>query len=302
MLPVERALAITAALISCSNSGARSTRPTLYRGGDAPLSRAADSSMIEIPAGPYIAGSTEAERSAAYDAYKDSAGHDGAREHKWFEREEDRRMRTLDRFFIDMTPVTMAAYAEFVSDTGHRPPAIDEATWKKQGFIQNYQKEVARYIWEGDQPPAGRQQQPVVLVSWDDAATYCRWRGELVGRPRRLPTADEFEKASRGPEGYVYPWGNAWDATKLNSGVDGPRDLVPVGSFPAGASPYGMLDAAGNIFQWTSTPWPVGSGKMTLKGSAWEDYAGVGRGASKHGRRKWVRHAIVGFRCASDSR
>lgn len=303
MVAPAMALVAIAALeigCSCSSNGSRPSGPSLYRGGDAPLSRAADSSMIEIPAGHYVAGSTVSERNAAYDAYKDTAGHDGARQNKWFEREEDRRRRILDRYVIDMTPVTMAAYAEFVADTGHRAPAIDEATWKKQGFIQDFTKEVTRYIWDRDQPPPGRQQQPVVLVSWNDARTYCRWRGHVVGARRRLPTAAEFEKAARGTTGNIYPWGNAWDPAKLNSGVESLRDLVPVGSFPAGASPYGMLDAAGNVFQWTSTPWPIGSGKMTVKGSAWEDFAGVGRGASLHGRRTWIRHAIVGFRCAGE--
>jgi formylglycine-generating enzyme required for sulfatase activity len=297
---VAKWLAVVAALAlaNCSSGNNKPDRPRLYRGGDAPLSRAADSSMLEIPAGSYIAGSTESERVGAYDTYKDTAGHDGARANKWFEREQDRHMSSLPAFRIDMTPVTMAAYAEFVSDTSHRSPSIDEATWKKQGFIQKYEKEVVRYIWDGDQPPPGRQQQPVVLVSWDDATAYCAWRGDVIGDKRRLPTADEFEKAARGVDGNVYPWGNAWDASKLNSGVAGPRDLVPVGSFPGGASPYGMLDAAGNVFQWTATPWPVGQDKMTVKGSAWEDFGGVGRGASKHGRQKWIRHAIVGFRCA----
>ena len=97
----------------------------------------------------------------------------------------------------------------------------------------------------------------------------------------------------------IYPWGNAYEPDKLDSAVKGPGDTVPVGQFTSGASPYGVLDLAGNVFEWTSTPMP--DGKMTVKGSAWEDFAGVGRGASRHGRAQTVRHVIVGFRCAADA-
>jgi formylglycine-generating enzyme required for sulfatase activity len=140
----------------------------------------------------------------------------------------------------------------------------------------------------------------VVLVTWADAAAYCAWRGAVVGQRRRLPSAAEYEKAARGPEGSVYPWGSEFASEKLNSQVSGPKDTMAAGSFPGGASPYGMLDAAGNVFQWTATPWPHKRDGMTVKGSAWDDFAGVGRGASLHGRKKHVRHVIVGFRCAAD--
>jgi formylglycine-generating enzyme required for sulfatase activity len=276
--------------------------PALYRGSLAPVSQAAEAAMLEIPAGWYIAGSTAAEREAAYVAYRETAGHDSARKNRWFEREQERSRHHLPRYVIDVTPVTMAAYAEFVGDAGHRAPTIDEAGWKRQGFIQDFATEVARYRWTGGTPPAGREDHPVVLVSWADAAAYCRWRGELARSPRRLPTAAELEKAARGSEGNLYPWGESFEADRLNSAVGGPRDLIPVGSKPGGVSPYGMLDAAGNVFQWTSTPWPHGEGRMTVAGSAWDDFAGVGRGASRHGRRSWIRHAIVGFRCAGNQR
>ena len=98
----------------------------------------------------------------------------------------------------------------------------------------------------------------------------------------------------------IYPWGNTFEPTKLNSAIGGPKDTVAVGTHLEGASPYGALDMAGNVFQWTSTPAPPD--EMIVKGSAWEDFAGVGRGASQHGRKREIRHVIVGFRCGADRR
>jgi formylglycine-generating enzyme required for sulfatase activity len=270
-----------------------------------PLSRAGDAHLVTIPSGQYVAGSTPEERDTAYDDYLATAGHDTAREREWFAREEDRHVAELPAFRIDLLAVTNAQFAEFVATGGGPPPVMDEGTWKAQGFLQDYAAEVTRFLWDGARPPAGREDHPVVLVSWDHAVAYCAWRGTLVGEDRRLPTAAEREKASRGTDGRTYPWGNAFDASRLNSGVSGPGDTMPVGSFSDGASPYGVLDLAGNVFEWTSTPWPPGAAdsaaERTVRGSAWEDHAGVGRGASWHGRRRDARHIIVGFRCAAEA-
>jgi formylglycine-generating enzyme required for sulfatase activity len=175
---------------------------------------------------------------------------------------------------------------------------IDEAAWKAQGFAQDYESQVARYVWRDNRAPSGREEHPVVLVTWDEARRYCEWRGRERGEPRRLPTSEELEKAARGEAGLSYPWGNLFEADKLNGAVGGPGDTTPVGAYPAGASPYGVLELAGNVFQWTSTKFDAG--KMVVKGSAWEDHPGVGRGASFHGRPPAARHVIVGFRCAAD--
>lgn len=262
----------------------------------APRSRAADDGMVAIAAGSYVAGSTAAERATAYDDYRATAGHDAARDQRWFDREDDRHVATAPAFAIDREPVTQGAYAEYVAAGRASPPTMDDATWRRQGFRQDFATEVARFAWSTDQPPAGRDLHPVVLVTWAEADGYCRWRGALRGRSRRLPTAAEYEKAARGDAGRVYPWGDAFDADRLNSAVRGPRDTTPVGSYPGGASPYGVHDLAGNVFEWTATP--ARDGKRLVKGSAWDDFAGVGRGTSGHGRSPTIRHVIVGFRCA----
>lgn len=263
----------------------------------APLSLAADERMVVIPEGKYIAGSTPEERAAAYDDYLRTAGHDAARDNKWFDKEADRHIGRLAAFRIDLMPVTQAQYAELVATGQVSAPTIDERAWQAQGFAQDYATEVARFNWADDRPPPQREDHPVVLVTWAEADRYCKWRGALRGEPRRLPTAEEFEKAARGESGLSYPWGNVYDADKLNSAVNGPKDTTPAGSHVEGASPYGVLDMAGNVFQWTATP-IASTNKMVVKGSAWEDFAGLGRGAAGHGRPRTARHVIVGFRCA----
>ena len=261
-------------------------------------SKAADRQMLKIPAGPYIRGSSHQERQQAYNDFLRTAGSDTARKHRWFDRELAHQRAQLPAFSIDRFLVTNNSYAEFVRATSRAVPKIDRATWKKQGFVQHYETQVRRYNWSGHQPPKGRGEHPVVLVTWADAVAFCRWRGTVVRQPRRLPTAVEYEKAARGTGGNVYPWGEFFEAGKFNNGISGRLDTSPVTAFPAGVSPFGMYDAAGNVFQWTSTPWPYRKGAITVKGSAWDDYAGLGRGAAQHGRRSWVRHVLVGFRCA----
>lgn len=264
----------------------------------APLSLAKDAQMVVVPAGTFIAGSTMEERTSAYDDYQQTAGQDTAREKKWFEGEDDRHQEELPAYRIDLMPVTQAEYAEFVTAKRAQPPSIDAATWTKQGFVQDYSI-VEKFNWKDGGPPIGREDHPVVLVTWEEASAYCKWRGEMAGAQRRLPTESEYEKAARGDSGIAYPWGNAFEADKLNSAVKGPGDTTPVGQYTNGASPYGLLDMAGNVFQWTSTRYR--EGHMTVKGSAWEDYGGIGRGASRHGRAITARHVIVGFRCAGSA-
>jgi toxoflavin biosynthesis protein ToxD len=287
-------IALVLLIAACSSGAPSPSSPSAALGQ---LSLAKDVQMLSVPGGKYIAGSTPEERSAAYDDFQNTAGHDAARTHKWFEGEEQRHLALVEGYRIDLMPVTQAEYAEFVGAKRAAPPSIDEATWKAQGFTQDFATMVARFNWTDDAPPVGREDHPVVLVTWQEASDYCAWRGALRGELRRLPTEAEFEKASRGEDGIAYPWGNLYEAEKLNSAVKGPRDTTPVGQFVDGASPFGMLDAAGNVFQWTSSPFT--SGKMTVKGSAWDDFAGLGRGAGRHGRPVTARHVIVGFRCAA---
>jgi toxoflavin biosynthesis protein ToxD len=285
-------------MAACSAAPAPSA-PGGARAGHAPLSLAAEDRMVVVPAGRYIKGSTPEERATAYDDHGSTAGNDTARTERWFDREADRTVAELPSFRIDPMPVTQAQFAELVVAEQVAAPAIDEAGWQAQGLPQDFASYRDRFVWRDGRPPDGREDHPVVLVSWSDAVRYCAWRGALHGEKRRLPTADEFEKAARGASGMAYPWGNVFEADKLNSAVQGPGDTTPVGTYPAGASPFGLLDMAGNVLHWTATP--ASGDAMVVKGSTWLAFGGLGRGASHDRRARGERHVLVGFRCAADA-
>ena len=144
----------------------------------------------------------------------------------------------LDAFWIDRTEVTNAQYRKCLEAGACQEPGC----------------------W--DQNDYNASDQPVVCVSWDDAQAYAAWAGG------RLPTEAEWEKAARGTDGRIYPWGNEFDGSRLNycdrncefgakdtSTDDGYAEMAPVGRYPSGASPYGALDMAGNVLEWVADWW-----------------------------------------------
>lgn len=135
-------------------------------------------------------------------------------------------------FAIDKTEVTNAEYAQFVSETKRTPPSN----------------------WAGSVPFAGSEMLPVVNVSYDDAVEFAKWRSKRDGVTYRLPTEEEWEYAARGgDQGNLYPWGNSWVSGRAgvkDSGVVGPK---PVGSYPEDKTRWGVLDMAGNVYEWTSS-------------------------------------------------
>jgi formylglycine-generating enzyme required for sulfatase activity len=250
--------------------------------------------LLEIPAGPFIVGSDAAEREFAYQLDEGAYGHSITREQRWYAGETDRATIALPAFHITRTPITNGEYAAFVADTHHRAPDVDAATWAGYGLVHPFAR-TRRHAWRHGRPPAGREAHPVVLVSRDDALAYAGWLSRRSGQRWRLPREEEWEKAARGRDGRIFPWGDAYDAGRLNSHDNGPFDTLPVGTFSNGVSPFGILDGAGQVFEWTGTP--AGSDHAIVKGGSWDDKGcGVCRPAARHGRPLSLKHILIGFR------
>lgn len=254
--------------------------------------------LVAVPAGPFVTGSDRDERERAYRLDEAAYGHSRTRAGRWYENEPARQVVELPAFEIMRMPVTNAQYGAFVAATGHPAPDVDSVTWAGYGLIHPYER-TRRHAWTAGRPPRGREDHPVVLVSHADALAYAAWLGAATGRTWRLPDEREWEKAARGPEGGTFPWGEPWDPARLNSHDAGPFDTLPVGSFPQGASPFGVLDAAGQVYEWTGSP--AGDGRFIVKGGSWDDSGcGVCRPAARHSRPATLKHILIGFRLIAE--
>jgi formylglycine-generating enzyme required for sulfatase activity len=162
--------------------------------------------MVEVSAGVFVMGS-------------DSGDPEDAPAHQV----------DLPAFEIDRFEVTNDDFAAFVEATGYETDAERDG---KKNWRDSYGE--------------GKENHPVVRVTWNDAAAYCAWLD------KRLPSEAEWEKAARGAEEYRFPWGNEWDPASANTVASGLRGTTAVGSYGAGASPYGVEDMAGNVWEWTA--------------------------------------------------
>jgi formylglycine-generating enzyme required for sulfatase activity len=158
----------------------------------------------------------------------------------------------LAAFYIATYPLTNALYQLFVDAVGYIPPS----GWRE-----------GRY-------PELLADHPVVNVSWHDALAYCRWLTAETGQVYRLPTEAEWEKAARGTDARPYPWGYEFDKARCNTGEGGIGYTTPVHAYPGGASPYGVMDLVGNVWEWCSSlfsdyPYAVGDGREDLSADGW---------------------------------
>lgn len=186
--------------------------------------------MILIPAGKFLMGSDPQKDKEAIDI------------------EQPQHTLYLPDYWIAKTPVTNVQYAAFVQATGHRVPVK----------------------WQKGKIPQGKDTHPVGGVTWHDAMAYCKWLMEATDKPYTIPSEAEWEKAARGTDGRIYPWGNTFDKSKCNVKESGVGDTTPVDKYPQGASPYGVLDMAGNVWDWTRSqrtayPYVVDDGRENLE-------------------------------------
>ena len=204
--------------------------------------------LVEVPAGQFLMGAPAGEVAAIVQL---------GIERQYVEREAPQHEVELGAYAIGRYPVTNAEFARFIEEGGY-----DERDyWTAAGWQQKEKEgwQQPRY-WEDKQwnDPA----QPVVGVSWYEAVAYCRWLAAQTGRPYRLPTEAEWEKAARGPDGRRYPWGNDWDAARCNNKASGPGRTTPVGQYsPAGDGPYGAGDLVGQVWEWCSSRYGGGEVK-----------------------------------------
>ena len=204
--------------------------------------------------------------------------------------ERPQRTLVLDAFAIDRYEVTNFQYQQFVDVTGHR----------KSGPPSRYAKNMSRMRGVN---------QPVVYVSWDDAETFCHWKG------KRLPTEAEWEKAMRGTDGRLWPWGNVEQPNGANWArvQDGYEVAAPVGAVLTDKSPYGIMDGAGNVMEWVGDWYaetyfkeapeqnPQSPEYGTFRALRGGGYATTGADIRITSRSKMVqdfRDETIGFRCA----
>jgi len=239
--------------------------------------------MVYVPAGEFLMGTSDED----IELYKKIFP---LRRIARFDNERPQRTVYVDAFYIDKFEVTNQQYKQFLAETGYEPK---------------------HYL---DYEPYNTPNWPAAVLEWEDAVAYTNWAG------KRLPTEAEWEKAARGTDGRIWPWGNEWDGTKLsgNDGTglkDGYIETAPVGQFPQGASPYGAHDMAGNLWEWVSdwydpnyyrnappninpTGPETGDGHV-LKGGGWAENLDFTRCANRFGGNPGS--LIRGFRCAIDA-
>ncbi|MFO0613801.1 MAG: formylglycine-generating enzyme family protein [Polyangiaceae bacterium] len=207
--------------------------------------------------------------------------------------EHPQRKIDLDAFFIDQTEVTQAAYAKCVEAKACVTPRC---------------KKDRPTDWD----PEARAAYPVVCIDWEEARAYCSFVG------KRLPTEAEWEKAARGTEGALYPWGNAEPTCDLANYSDCDRGgPAPVGSYPKNKSPYGALDMAGNVWEWVADyhlasyynaspdknpEGPFEGDDRVVRGGSFKYDAELLLSAERTYDEPTVHYEHIGVRCARDAR
>jgi formylglycine-generating enzyme required for sulfatase activity/predicted Ser/Thr protein kinase len=252
--------------------------------------------MVFVPAGSFTMGSDP--DVALAECKKLYIG--GTCDRSWFDDEYPPHTVTLNAFYIDQYEVTNAQYKQCVDAGKCAAPA--------------QRKSYTRDSYYGD---SKYDNYPVIYANWEQAKTYCEWRGSNT----RLPTEAEWEKAARGTDGRLYPWGNTFDGRRVNfcdrncifswankDYDDGYADTAPVGSYPDGVGPYSAYDMAGNVWEWTADWYQMypggkpssdfGEKYRVVRGGAWDYFGYLVRAAYRIRNAPAGADYLVGFRCA----
>jgi len=223
-----------------------------------------DAPMVLIPAGAFIYGISKTTKDSILKTLSTA-------KLPIFELELRKQTKFLPSYYIDKFEITNQQYAKFLEETDYpREPRY----WLNRLYNQ--------------------PNQPVVGVTWPDAEAYAKWAG------KRLPSEEEWEKAARGTDGRIWPWGNKPTGKNYNGRVSGNLMPVAVGSYPRGASPYGVMDMAGNVYEMTTGYW--GEGGKAIRGGSY-----LNGGAYTRTTFRWAtseeRNGVeyLGFRCVMDT-
>jgi iron(II)-dependent oxidoreductase len=206
-------------------------------------------------------------------------------------RRSHRRRLSIEAFCIDRYPVTNAQYKAFLDATAYRPQ-------DDHNFLRH---------WHNGRPRSGSHNKPVIWVSIEDARAYAQWAG------KRLPREWEWQYAAQGGDDRRYPWGNEWNPEAVPEPACGRAMPVPddVNAHPAGASPFGVMDLVGNVWQWTDEYADAHTRAAILRGgSAYQPqtshwYFPQAYRLDQHGKYLLMapckdRSAGIGFRCVID--
>jgi formylglycine-generating enzyme required for sulfatase activity len=250
-----------------------------------PRLRPDDPEMVDIPAAEVLIGTPAAALGEVVSAWSDV----GVRE-EWIAKEVPRHRRRVEAFHIGVYPVTNLEYERFVRDAGS---ARAPSSWRFGIY------------------PHHLSNHPVWTVSPEDADAYAAWLSRRTGRQFRLPSEAEWEYAASGGDGRQFPWGERFLGDHANTVDNGPLVTTPIGTYPAGRSPFGLADVAGNVEEYTADdyrPYPggehviddlvtSGGGYRVTRGGSFTRYGDLARCARRHG---WYPRDLyaVGFRLA----
>lgn len=248
------------------------------------------SDMIEVPAGSFVMGSNP----------------------KGDEDEQPAHEVILTGFMIRKYPVTNLEYREFMESGGYQTQQF----WTYEGWRYKLSTDIsAPEYW--DDSLWNNPNYPVVGISWYEATAYCAWLTEKLHAQGnlsqdeiiRLPTEAEWEKAAKGVGKRRWPWGGEFDSSRTNTAESGIGRTTPVGVYPAGASPYGIEEMAGNTWEWCRSLYRVypyqsddgrenssGDGQRVLRGGSWGDDQDYARTTYRGKALPDARFLTIGFR------